>query len=401
MNVAALGDVDDCVGILEAACSAAPDVTAWAGQVVDAASSLFGERDWLGLHLLEHDPPCASGVSRLRVGGASAVAFSADIVEKFPAIGVAGVRELFYPASQVVTQLEIDRRLPAESAEYMRRYRASLGVYDGLGVLLHPDPGLAAVLFAGYPSEVVLTRHQRRILSQVALHVEAGLRLRLRPECVKAVISPTGAILDRFDGAPHRERLAAHVKRVERTRLRRHRKSPEALDVWTALVDGRMSLVEHVEGARRYYLVVDNPLASQPLRSLTKPELDVVSQAATGLTAKLVAYSLGISEPTVSSRLASAARKIGVATRLELVRLAAMLARDPRARFEAFALTTAERDVLDLLSLGLSNREIGLIRNRSVRTIANQVATLLRKTNSASRRALVARAVKRDVVEAK
>ena len=106
------------------------------------------------------------------------------------------------------------------------------------------------------------------------------------------------------------------------------------------------------------------------------------------MSAKLVAYALGIAEPTVSNRLWSAASKMGLATRMELVRIAAMLTRDPRARFQDIALTTAERDILGLLAQGLSNREIATIRSRSVCTIANQVAKLLHKTKSPTRRAL-------------
>ena len=43
------------------------------------------------------------------------------------------------------------------------------------------------------------------------------------------------------------------------------------------------------------------------------------------------------------------------------------------------------------LQHGLSNEQIAAIRSRSVRTIANQVASLLRKTKSGSRRDLLVR----------
>lgn len=66
-----------------------------------------------------------------------------------------------------------------------------------------------------------------------------------------------------------------------------------------------------------------------------------------------------------------------------------MLAPDPRADLADNALTDAEREVLELLQHGLSNKEIAKRRSRSVRTIANQVASLLRKTKSSSRRALL------------
>jgi len=79
-------------------------------------------------------------------------------------------------------------------------------------------------------------------------------------------------------------------------------------------------------------------------------------------------------------------------SRADLVRVAAILARDPRADLPAPALTAAEHEILDGLQRGLSNRELAAERSRSVRTIANQVASLLRKTASPSRRALIARA---------
>ena len=66
-----------------------------------------------------------------------------------------------------------------------------------------------------------------------------------------------------------------------------------------------------------------------------------------------------------------------------------MLTRDPRAAFPVVDLTEAEREILALLQQGLSNDEIARHRSRSLRTIANQVASLLRKTNSSSRRALL------------
>lgn len=106
---------------------------------------------------------------------------------------------------------------------------------------------------------------------------------------------------------------------------------------------------------------------------------------------KQIAYALGTSTPTISTRLALAASKVGVATRADLIRLAALLTREPRADFPDAVLTSAERDVLSLVERGLSNRAIAAMRQRSVRTIANQVASLLRKTRSPSRRALAVR----------
>ncbi|HEY5951839.1 MAG TPA: helix-turn-helix transcriptional regulator [Kofleriaceae bacterium] len=54
-------------------------------------------------------------------------------------------------------------------------------------------------------------------------------------------------------------------------------------------------------------------------------------------------------------------------------------------------LTAAERDVLARVVRGESNRAIAAARKTSVRTIANQVASLLRKTGAASRFDLIRR----------
>jgi DNA-binding NarL/FixJ family response regulator len=54
-------------------------------------------------------------------------------------------------------------------------------------------------------------------------------------------------------------------------------------------------------------------------------------------------------------------------------------------------LTSAEREVLARLVRGESNQAIACARNTSVRTIANQVASLLRKTGAASRFDLIRR----------
>lgn len=56
------------------------------------------------------------------------------------------------------------------------------------------------------------------------------------------------------------------------------------------------------------------------------------------------------------------------------------------------ALTAAELAVLALVRKGLSNAEIAAARGRSVRTVANQVASLLRKLEMSSRTEVAVRA---------
>jgi DNA-binding NarL/FixJ family response regulator len=54
-------------------------------------------------------------------------------------------------------------------------------------------------------------------------------------------------------------------------------------------------------------------------------------------------------------------------------------------------LTPAEREVVSLLITGASNAQIAKARRVSVRTVANQVASVLKKLKASSRTALIAR----------
>lgn len=296
-------------------------------------------------------------------------------------LGVEGVRRYFYPSGLMATHLEIERGLPTEQLAHARAMRASVGVTDSIGVFSYPSPGRVATLYAMHAAPIVLSHHERSLLARLALHIDAALRLRTAPERVRAILDANGKFLHRVDADPALDGLPLRVARVA--------SQPSMLELWSALVAGTFTLVRRREGSRLVYHVLENPPGAGSLRALTAGEEAAVRQAAAGLPTKLVSYALGVSSGVVSDRLASAAAKLGAASRTELLRIAAMLTRDPRAAFPAVDLTEAERAILDLLQQGLSNDEIARHRSRSLRTIANQVASLLRKTNSPSRRALL------------
>ncbi len=65
---------------------------------------------------------------------------------------------------------------------------------------------------------------------------------------------------------------------------------------------------------------------------------------------------------------------------------------------ERGGLTAAERDVALAVARGLSNAQIGSERQASPRTIANQVAAIMRKLGVSSRAELVARFGARDFI---
>lgn len=378
----------DWIGLIEASYAPASTHAEWADTLIEVARRSFGT-DTIGFHTFRHPADCSSFELIAVAGWLKELATDPGNPLSSAELGPAMIRDFYYPSSAVSSARNVLEE--SENKEALRMRLDALGVADSLGIVVHPLPGVPAVLYAGAKQTLRLRAHEHRVLSQVALHIEAGLRLRLRPESVRAVLTPAGRVEQWDEGAPERDVLKEHVKSVEGARRKKNRRDASALEPWTALIRGEMSLVERNDGGRRYYLVVENAPAHQPIRALTKGEVDAVAHASRGHSSKMVAYALGVAESTVSHRLATAANKIGLASRTDVVRVAAMLARDPRAGFERSALTTAERHVLELVSMGLTNAEIAKMRNRSVRTVANQVASLLAKTGATSRRALAAR----------
>lgn len=232
----------------------------------------------------------------------------------------------------------------------------------------------------------------RRLLVQVALHLEAGLRLRLRKAAEVGVLSPDGRVLHAENGlneaAASRAALTHHVTRIERTRTRRQRSSSTAADAWSALVSGEWGVVERTDAdGKRYYAVIETH-CSPRLKALSPLETQVTELSARGLTGKAVAYALGVPTPTVSRTLFNTTLKLGLGSRTELVGLAGRLLGTPRAAAQESSLTPAERDVLSLVRMGYTNTAIATARQRSERTVANQVASLLKKLDAPSRRAL-------------
>lgn len=363
----------------------------WGRGILEATGSILQGVLGLGILVFHHSPDCTTAEERLRVLPPEYDGFVGTAESQLTGLGMNGFRSYFYPSYPVGTYLEVERELDPEMATMPRAFRKKFGVGDALAIHAYPEPGTVIVVNAVTKGPIALSRHERERLARIGLHLGTSYRLRHRPEIVKAELDLHGRVLHRTDDAPPSRTLLAHADLIERARNRRGADPSAAMDLWPALVAGHLSLVERGTGRSRRYLVVENGTSAQATRALTPAETDVLAHASRGLTSKLISYALGISSSAVSARMASAASKIGASSRLELVRLAAMVTRDPRAGVMGrTTLTAAERDVLELLQQGLSNAQIAKMRSRSVRTIANQVASLLKKTKSHTRRALLA-----------
>ena len=179
------------------------------------------------------------------------------------------------------------------------------------------------------------------------------------------------------------------------------------------LVAGAWSVVDELDGNGCLYLVVRGNTAEERVaRALTSLEHQMLERVALGQSNKFVSYELGIAQSCVSAYLSSARVKVGLRSRTELVQLVQFgrpAASEPHAeRFcvpageivvlrvvreqgqTPAALTSSERCIFRAILDGRSNAEIAVSRGRSLRTVANQVASVFRKLAISSRAELVA-----------
>ncbi len=343
----------------------------WAADITEVARSIFPNAALVNFQVVEFDSANIARQCRLAVPEQPTRALLERAIDAGQPLCPAGL-----------VRFKVDPLAP-------KKQRTELS--DVISLVAHPLPGIVTAIGAVFDHEPVVGRRDRVILNQLAMHLEAAHRLRLRPHTVEAVISSSGRVLSGGQRGLDEDALRAGAADVTRARSSALRCTPDGMAIWSALQSGHVSLMPRAEGTKLEYLVLHNPPEAQSLRALSLEEASTLRLACRGVSNKLIGYALGASPASVSSRLASAASKIGLASRTEMIRIAALLVRDERGEMSDGVLSEAERDILALLRRGLSNHEIAGLRSRSVRTIANQVAALLRKTQSASRRELLVR----------
>lgn len=236
---------------------------------------------------------------------------------------------------------------------------------------------------------------------ELAAHVAAGLRLRRRAKRLAktdAILSPRGELLDGSkSGISAREALREAVRRVEHARGQRN--DVAAIDAWTALVEGRWSLVDRFESdGKRFLVAVQNAANAPDPRALDNDERPILHFVAMGHTNKLIAYELGLPLGTVATRLGSVMRKLGVRSRVEIIERytalrAAQLSElddlrairiDPKTE-RTQSLTSAEADVAQRAARGESTKRIAKARGCSPRTVENLLGRVYAKLDVTSR----------------
>jgi DNA-binding CsgD family transcriptional regulator len=196
---------------------------------------------------------------------------------------------------------------------------------DAFGVVGGNPSGRGVVLHGGHARPGPVSRRDRAVWTYVASHLAAGLRLSEGPGETDAVMTPSGRLEHAegdAKGAEARATLAEEARAIERARGRLRRTDPvEAVTLWRSLIGGQWSIVDHIDSdGRRYLLARRNAPRTPSWGEASERERQVLAYAGAGHTNKMIGYELGLSPSTVSSHLASAARRLGFKSRLDLVR---------------------------------------------------------------------------------
>lgn len=236
-------------------------------------------------------------------------------------------RRSLYGAPNVRTAREELHRLPRA----LETRLADFGAQDVLGVITPLADGTGdAIALSGFlePEHRPLTSRERTLWRTLADQLASSFRVGralsdLRGGCER---------LETEHDLGLRAGLSGVLRELNRRRARAARvagedTASEVLDLWRRLITEGWTLAEiEVHGRHRRMIAVRHRQpGSLRLRTLTPDELQVVSLAAEGLSDKAIADELGQPEGTVATRLGRARRRLGLRTRVELVRLARML----------------------------------------------------------------------------
>jgi len=211
---------------------------------------------------------------------------------------------------------------------------------DDAFAVMSIDAARAGIIIACVTRDHRLSEERREVGTRIAVHLAAGLRLRRALgtasllDHAEAIFEADGRLASARGPASQGdtpERLHRAVERVAGVHRAVSRDGEiAALDLWQGLVEGRWSIVAHEDtDGRRYHLAVANPPLAVLDRALTATEAHVAAMALAGEPYKTIAYSLGIGESTAANVLKGALRKLGVASRIELIRFGTRLGLAP------------------------------------------------------------------------
>ncbi len=429
--------MSDAISVIETAYRTDLDDAAWLQAVLEASrSELDSGFGIFGFYLDAQDLSAIRVHAPTIVGGpAGSDSVLSEIscalqlgVDEQRALGILGPREsaeaIYARSHAIVTATEIAGAAAWSSNPAVTRWLQPFGIVDLLAIKT-VDLDRRGFLIGAPTSRVAPPAPRTCALwARLVSHVSSAYRLRRTlangsparsvMEGADAILEADGRVVDARGAAATldgRDALRAMAIAMDRARSSlRKSDEEEAISLWTALVDGRWTLLEHFDrDGRRYFVARRNEPQVHEVLALGPRERQIVAYAARGHSVKLIAYELGLSSPTISEHLTSAMAKLGVANRGELSRVfatasdvterglapigvedVAVTGADVVRSGDARVLTDTERAIVTLVLDGATNAAIATHRGTSVRTVANQVARVFKKLRVGSRAELAA-----------
>ena len=324
----------DAVQVIEAAYAGTPDDHEWLQGVAEASKSLD-----LGL-----------GVAAFRVDLGAPDARSFEVRGFAATVPVELPRQALLDSMPTVPGSILERGLLSHPMATLGSTRAvslgepfgsiwkiwarhNFGFDDTLAILGMTPEGAGTILSIPMAKRRRIAPSTMSLLARAAAHLASASRLRnvlagktWGPDdsATEAVLDGRGSLhhaVEGLKGAETRDLLRDAVRRCEKARGPLRRTDPEeATALWKALIDGRWSLVDHVDrDGKRFVLVRRNEPNIRDPKALAPRERHVAALAVHGFSNKHIAYQLGISATTVSAHLHMALRKLNLASRRELV----------------------------------------------------------------------------------
>ncbi|HXK20428.1 MAG TPA: helix-turn-helix transcriptional regulator, partial [Polyangiaceae bacterium] len=190
------------------------------------------------------------------------------------------------------------------------------GVFDALWVTVGDATGHSLALGIGLPEVARLSPSRRSQYARIGQHLTRAFGLR-RLLANRSDAASAGAC-----SVPAAQTLRAAAVALSAAR-------GDVLDqdaasaAWQAAASAPSSVVDRFDhGGRKYFIVqLDAAAEAKPESRLAGREGQVAKLAALGHSNKLIAYELSLSASTVAVYLRRAAKKLGVRSRLGLIRL--------------------------------------------------------------------------------
>ena len=219
-----------------------------------------------------------------------------------------------------------------------------------LGLMADDSRGTGVMLAAALPEPRRLEPREMAGWRRVAAHVAAALLLRRLVAQERGPSRRQAAGMKRFAGSAGSglpdsscDWLRAAARRTDRARCdAMPTTDDEALRAWHELLAGRWKLVDRFDADGRRFLLARrcaSGTAAHPPAGLSPREGRILACAACGHANKWIASILGLSPATISMHLSDVMHKLGLSSRVDLVRLVSALPSGamPQAEAEAEA----------------------------------------------------------------